>query len=107
MAVNLNGIDLSGAAANSARKASSAQSSAPSSQEAPQQPPSEVNITSTAALLAQLQQSLASAPAVDQSRVAAISQSLANGTYTVSPGKIAHGLIQSERTLGQLKRVEI
>jgi negative regulator of flagellin synthesis FlgM len=107
VAVNLNGIDLSGAAASSAGKASSTQSSATSSQDTTQQPPSEVNITSTAALLAQLQQSLASQPAVDQSRVAAISNALATGTYTVNPGKIAHGLIQSERTLGQLKQTEI
>ena len=105
MAVNLNGIGLSGAAASSSRKASPAQGPATGSQsqDATQQPQSEVSITSTASLLSQLQQSLAAKPAVDQSRVDAISKALADGTYSVNPGKIADGLIQTERALGQLK----
>jgi negative regulator of flagellin synthesis FlgM len=105
VAVNLNGIDLSGAAASSAHKASSPQSTPTSTQDAAQQQPqSEVSITSTAALLANLQQSLASKPAVDQSRVDAISKALAAGTYKVSPDKIAHGLIDFERDLGKLSK---
>ena len=104
MAVNLNGIDLSGAAASSAHKASSAQSTATSAQDAAQQPQSEVSITSTASLLASLQQSLAGKPAVDQNRVDAVSKALAAGTYKVNPDKIAHGLIDSERALGKLNR---
>lgn len=103
MAVNLNGIDLSGAAASSAHKAPAAQSTATSAQDATQQPQSEVSITSTASLLAHLQQSLAAKPAVDQNRVDAVSKALAAGTYKVNPDKIAHGLIDSERTLGKLK----
>ena len=102
MAINLNGIDLSGAAASSARKASSAQGTPASSQDATQQPQSEVSITSTASLLAHLQQSLAAKPAVDQNRVAAVSKALAAGTYKVSPDKIANGLIATERALGKL-----
>jgi negative regulator of flagellin synthesis FlgM len=104
VAVNLNGIDLGGAAASSAHKASSAQSTATSAQEATQQPQSEVSITSTASLLAQLQQSLAGKPAVDQNRVDAVSKALAAGTYKVNPDKIANGLIDSERALGKLNR---
>jgi negative regulator of flagellin synthesis FlgM len=104
VAVNLNGIDLGGAAASSAHKASSAQSTATSAQEATQQPQSEVSITSTASLLAQLQQSLAGKPAVDQNRVDAVSKTLAAGTYKVNPDKIANGLIDSERALGKLNR---
>jgi negative regulator of flagellin synthesis FlgM len=103
VAVNLNGIDLSGTAASSSRKASSAQATTTTgSQEVQQQPQSEVSITSTASLLAHLQQSLAAKPAVDQSRVDAISKALAAGTYNVSPEKIANGLIQTERALWQL-----
>ncbi len=105
MAVNLNGMDLSGTAASSARKASSAQSTAASAaQDAAQQPQSEVSITSTASLLAHLQQSLAGQPAVDQNRVDAVSKALAAGTYKVNPDQIAHGLIDSERALGKLNR---
>lgn len=109
MAINLNGIDLSGTAASSAQKASSAQTPATSAQDAgaqdaTQQPQSEVSITSTASLLAHLQQSLAAKPAVDQNRVDAVSKALAAGTYKVNPDKIAHGLIDSERALGKLNR---
>ena len=104
MAVNLNGIDLSGTAASSAPKASSKQSAPASSQDATQQQPqSEVSITSTASLLAHLQQTLAARPAVDQNRVDAISKALAAGTYSVNPDKIANGLINSERALGKLE----
>jgi negative regulator of flagellin synthesis FlgM len=104
VAVNLNGIDLSGAAASSAHKASSTQSTPTSSQDAAsQQPESEVSITSTASLLAHLQQSLAGKPAVDQSKVDAVSKALSSGTYKVNPDKIAHGLISSERDLAKLK----
>jgi negative regulator of flagellin synthesis FlgM len=107
VAVNLNGIDLSGTAASSARKASSTQGTTASAPDATQQSDSDVSITSTATLLARLQQSLAAQPSVDQSRVDAISKALTAGTYSVNPDKIAHGLIQSERTLGQLKSSEI
>jgi negative regulator of flagellin synthesis FlgM len=103
VAVNLNGLDLSGAAASSAHKTSSSQSTATNSQDASQQSGSDVSITSTASLLAHLEQTLAAKPAVDQKRVDAISQALANGSYRVNADKIAHGLIQSERALGQLK----
>jgi negative regulator of flagellin synthesis FlgM len=103
LAVNLNGIDLSSStAAGSARKAAPAHGSTANAQDATQQRPGEVTITSTASLLAHLQQSLAGKPAVDQQRVDAISKALAAGTYRVNPDKIAQGLIQSERALGAL-----
>jgi negative regulator of flagellin synthesis FlgM len=103
VAINLNGIDLSSTAASSSRKASSSQGATASSQEVTEQPQSEVSITSTATLLAQLRQSLAAKPAVDQNRVDAISKALADGTYSVNPDKIAHGLIHTERALGKLE----
>ena len=103
MAVNLNGIDLSGAAASPARKATAANSATSGSQEATQQPSSEVSITSTASLLANLQKSLATKPAVDQDRVNAVSKALAAGTYSVNPARIAQGVIDIERALSPLK----
>jgi negative regulator of flagellin synthesis FlgM len=102
VAINLNGIDLSGTAASSAHKASPTQSTPASSQDTTQQPQSEVSITSTASLLAHLQKSLAGTPAVDQNRVDAVSKALAAGTYSVNPDKIARGLITTERALGKL-----
>jgi negative regulator of flagellin synthesis FlgM len=106
VAVNLNGINLS-VPASTARKSPGPQGTATGSQDAQQQPQPEVSITSTAALLAQLQQPLSASPAFDQARVTAVSNALAAGTYTVNPDKIAHGLIQTERALGQLKLAEI
>jgi negative regulator of flagellin synthesis FlgM len=105
VAINLNGIDLGGTAASSAHKASSTSTPASTSttQDATQQPQSEVSITSTAALLAHLQQSLAARPAIDQNRVDAVSKAISAGTYKVNPDKIAHGLINTERALGKLK----
>ena len=63
---------------------------------------SEVQITSTAAQLATLGAKLSAQPAIDQGRVARISQSLADGTYKISPEKIASGLMQSDHALAQI-----
>lgn len=100
---NLNGIDLSGTPPSSTRKAPATQGTATSIQDAPQQPQSEVSITSTASLLAHLQQSLAAKPAVDQNRVDAVAKALAAGTYSLNFDKITLGLIHIERALGRLK----
>ena len=103
MAVNLTGMDLSGTAASSTHKASSTQSTpTTASQDVTQQPQSDVSITSTAALLAHLQRSLATRPAIDQSRVDAVSKAISSGTYKIDSDKIADGLISSERALGKL-----
>jgi negative regulator of flagellin synthesis FlgM len=107
MAVNLNGMELSGAAIGSAQKTAAPQPKAAGSQESAQQPQSEVSITSTAALLAKLQQTLSAQPAVDQNRVDSISKALANGTYRINPDQIASGMLHSERGLAPLPRQEI
>ena len=107
MDVNLNGIDLGGSVpAGSARKTASSDGTA-GSQDAPHQHQGEVNITSTASLLAHLQQSLRGKPAIDQARVDAISKTLAEGKYRVSPDSVARGLVQSERALDALNRPEL
>ena len=62
----------------------------------------EVQITSTASQLASLGQTLSAMPAIDSARVAQISQSLADGTYSISPDKIASGLMQSDHALAQI-----
>ena len=106
MAVNLTGLDLSGTPARSTHKASTPPNSsthATTTQDATQPPQKEVSVSSTAALLSQLQRSLGSTPAVDQNRVDSISKALAAGTYKVDSDKIAHGLINTERALGKLK----
>ena len=108
MAVNLNGINLS-SPASTARKSSAApaQNTATGSQDAQQEPRAEVSISSTAALLANLGQPRSATPAFDSARVESVGKALAAGTYIVNPDKIAHGLIQTERALGQVNFSEV
>ena len=106
MAVNLSGLDLSGTAASTTHKTSSTPTTsthAATTQDATQQPQKEVSVSSTASLLSHLHRSLDSTPAIDQKRVESISKAIAAGTYKVDSDKIAHGLINTERALGQLK----
>ena len=62
----------------------------------------EVQITSTATQLATLGQKLSGLPAIDENRVARITQSLADGSYSISADKIASGLLQSDHALAQI-----
>jgi negative regulator of flagellin synthesis FlgM len=59
----------------------------------------DVHITDTAARLALLEPALREAPAVDQSRVAAIRSAIEAGTYKVQPEHVATGLLQLEQAL--------
>lgn len=58
-----------------------------------------VQITDTASHLVTAEQALADVPVISQARVARISDSLAAGTYKVSPERIANQLLQFERLL--------
>ena len=62
----------------------------------------DVQITGAARQLATLEQTLRDLPAVNQTRVAQITNSIEQGTYTVNPQQIADRLIQLEQALGQL-----
>ncbi len=106
MAVNLTGLDLSGTTASSTNKAASTPNTSTNTtaQDATQQPQKEVSVSSTAALLSQVQRSLSSTPAIDQKRVDSISKAIASGTYKVNSDQVAHGLINTERALGLAAR---
>ncbi len=65
-------------------------------------PAESIHITGTASQLAGLEQAARGLPAVDEARVAAVSSSIEQGTYTISPGTIADNLVQLERSLGAL-----
>jgi flagellar biosynthesis anti-sigma factor FlgM len=109
--VNINSLDLSGSragtTASAAPNASTTQSTSIIPQDATQQQQTRVSITSTASLLARLQQALEAEPAVDQGRVDAISRALAAGSYRINGDSIARGLIHTERALGALELTEI
>ena len=103
MAVNLNGIDLSsGTPLGSAARTSAVPATTSDTKDGAAAQQGEVSITSTAALLAHVQQSLSALPAVDEQRVSAISKAIAAGTYSINSGHVARGLLQSERDLTRL-----
>lgn len=111
MAINLGGIGLSGAAIGTARESQEAQQPTAATPDAGQDGsparPGEVSITSTAALLAHLEQVLGTHSPVDQKRVESVSRAISEGRYQVDSAKVASGLMQSERTLDPLPLMEI
>ncbi len=58
-----------------------------------------MQITDTASHLVTAEQALADVPVISQGRVSRITDSLAAGTYKVSPERIANKLLQFERLL--------
>lgn len=58
-----------------------------------------VNLTESARAIQQSEQAQSAAPAVNAERVAAIRQELASGRLTISPERIADGLLALERQL--------
>jgi negative regulator of flagellin synthesis FlgM len=56
-----------------------------------------VQITDTASHLVTAEQALSDVPVVNQDRVARVSDSLAAGTYKISPERIANQLLQFEQ----------
>ncbi len=58
-----------------------------------------VQITDTASYLATAEQTLTDVPVINSGRVAETSDALANGTYKISPQRIANQLLQFERLL--------
>jgi negative regulator of flagellin synthesis FlgM len=81
-----------------ARNTSLASTSNPSAQGGGDQ----VRITSTASRLAALGKAITGLSPIDSSRVARLTQAVADGTYTISAEHIASGLLRSEHALAQI-----
>jgi len=58
-----------------------------------------VDLTDTASKLQQIEQSLADIPIVDNSRVEAVTQSIADGQYQIDNEKVADRIIKSENEI--------
>jgi negative regulator of flagellin synthesis FlgM len=58
---------------------------------------SEVEITPTAQLLANVEQQLASTPVINQSRVDSIRQALSNSSYQIDSSRVADGLLAAQK----------
>jgi negative regulator of flagellin synthesis FlgM len=67
-----------------------------------EQQTSDVHITGTARQLVELEQMVKDMPAVDEAKVAALSAAIEQGTYKVSPEKIADNFMQIEQALAPL-----
>jgi negative regulator of flagellin synthesis FlgM len=105
VANTINGFQGNGAtsvATSRAQQSASGNTAATTSGNSQSGGEAEVQITSTSSQLASLGQTLSAMPAIDSARVARISQSLADGTYSISPDKIASGLMQSDHALAQI-----
>lgn len=100
---DLNGPDSLGSGPTQKTPASPGQTTQAQTQAStPAQPglpgqPAEVEITSTAQLLAQLEQQISSTPEVNQSRVDSIQQALNNGSYQVDSTRVADGLLAAQK----------
>ena len=62
----------------------------------------DTHITDSARKLAGLEQVVQALPAVNDARVAEVSNSIQNGSYKIDSGRIADKLLQSDRDLGKL-----
>jgi negative regulator of flagellin synthesis FlgM len=60
-----------------------------------------VNLTDTAGQLRRIEASLADLPEVDNDKVAAIRQSIENGSYQVDAARVADNLLQFESALNK------
>jgi negative regulator of flagellin synthesis FlgM len=63
-----------------------------------------VHITGPARTLASLSQAVSESPDVDVNRVAALQQSISNGSYRINPERIADSMLQLEQELGNSKK---
>jgi negative regulator of flagellin synthesis FlgM len=90
-----NSPPASAAASSAGQRAVANASAAPSGTSATDS----VQITDTASYLVTAEQALSDVPVVNSARVAEISDSLAAGTYEISPERIANQLLQFERLL--------
>ena len=111
MAGKISGVNNSPPAAPAAGAAGARAAAAPNSQAAsgPGQTPGgasgsgnatdSVQITDTASYLVTAEQTLTDVPVINPGRVAETSDALANGTYKISPERIANNLLQFERLL--------
>ena len=59
-----------------------------------------VELTSGAQLLSRLEDSLASAPAVDSAKVADVKAAIASGNYEIDTTSLADAILRFERSLG-------
>ncbi len=59
----------------------------------------QIRLTGDAQRLKSLEQTLVSRPVVDSQRVSAVRDAIANGTFTVEPGRIAEKLLGLEQAL--------
>jgi negative regulator of flagellin synthesis FlgM len=63
-----------------------------------------VYITQSARTLASVSQAVSESPDVDMSRVSAVQNAIANGTYTINSERIADNMLSLEQDLGSTKQ---
>ena len=99
MSGKISGVNSSPPPASPAASGAAQRAGAPSGPATGGTATDSVQITETASHLVTAEQALADVPVISQGRVSRISDSLAAGTYKVSPERIANQLLQFERLL--------
>ncbi len=93
----IQGVNTSGPIGTIASgQAGASQASAASSAATPAAAIDQADVGGTAALLTTIAEAASEVPTIDETRVAALQQAIAAGTYQVDPQKIAEGLMQLE-----------
>lgn len=104
MSTKIGGFDSSPVRISTGRTVKRADEATQSSQTGGADTPvAESHITDSARTLAALDKLVQDMPAIDQSRVESVQNSLANGTYQIDAERIADRLLQTEQTIKHIK----
>lgn len=102
MASKISGLSGAPAPVGAGRRADKARDAASTDSPTDSAAGGDVEITSSASLLASLEQQLHDMPAVDERRVAHYRTAIDSGRYTVQPQHVADQLMQIEHSLAQV-----
>ncbi len=98
----INGLDNRSSALGAGRAVERAKDAATGEKNPAAKDTSGVHITGAAQQLAVLEQQLKELPAIDEARVSAVRTALEQGSYTISPERIADQLLHLDQVLEPL-----
>jgi negative regulator of flagellin synthesis FlgM len=102
LATKLSGIDMNTTPVEAGRAPQRVPDATTQAQNAPGSSGGDVHITEAAAQLAMLEKAVSELPSVDDARVGAIKSAIEEGRYTISPTRVADGVIGFEHALAPL-----
>ncbi|MFB9134993.1 flagellar biosynthesis anti-sigma factor FlgM [Vibrio sp. AK197] len=94
------GQTLTTSTRNTSRTDSNASSSTESAKSSSSAAQDAVSLSSQGKAIGEMHNQMASQPAFDKAKVAAIKEAIANGSYSVDPEKLADNMVKFEKELG-------